>query len=117
MVFCYEKSDQMLQDQAESLPRDELLHELVSSLPFQESLRYRFKQPAHINILDGQAWFSRVKWLCTQQPAQCLDRRLRCINDSQVWCKLCNVIQRGEARRVTSIGLRDKRCHGTSVTA
>eukprot|EP00971_Amphidinium_carterae_P319620 6352459-Amphidinium_carterae.1 len=61
MIYCHENPHQVLQAQGESLPRDPILHDLVSSLQFKESLRYKFKREGHINLLEGHAWLSGIK--------------------------------------------------------
>eukprot|EP00971_Amphidinium_carterae_P239458 4753747-Amphidinium_carterae.1 len=73
--------------------RDFDLEEVVASLDFRESLRYKFRRDQHINVLEGHAWKSMIKLLCSQSDSLG-HTRVMCGIDSQV---LCCAIQRGRS--------------------
>eukprot|EP00971_Amphidinium_carterae_P334792 6470265-Amphidinium_carterae.1 len=78
---------------AAAILRDHELEEAVAGLSFVETLRYRFTKDQHINVLEGHAWKSSLKLLCSQSDLAWGSRVLFGI-DSQV---LCCAIQRGRS--------------------
>ena len=49
----------------------EWIGELAESLPFRELLRYRFKGKGHINVLEGRAYKTWLKWCSTRHFTSC----------------------------------------------
>eukprot|EP00971_Amphidinium_carterae_P133606 2646129-Amphidinium_carterae.1 len=85
-----------MMDGAAAILRDPNLEELVGCLSFQETLRYKFRKEQHINVLEGHAWKSALKALCSESASAWHSRVIFGI-DSQV---LCCAIQRGRSGSV-----------------
>eukprot|EP00971_Amphidinium_carterae_P352299 6492534-Amphidinium_carterae.3 len=117
MVLAHGDPQRLLTGPEESLPRDCHLHQLVASTQFVERVRYKFRGDSHINILEGHAWLTGLRWFCRQVKPSRMGTRLICVGDSQVWT---HVLQRGRSssqrlNRVATQALPWLLAHGIQV--